>query len=72
MPLTYVIPQYHVLIPKPVDQGHKERLLCFDADAESFLKESSRKDASQVFRDRSETWIILFTRLTEMLRQNRI
>ena len=72
MPLTYVIPQYHVLIPKPVDKVHKERLLCFDADAESFLKETSRKDASQVFRGRSETWIILFTRLTDMLRQNRI
>ena len=73
MPLTYVLPQYHVLIPKPEDEVHKERLLRFDADAESFLKESSRiEDASPVFRGRSETWIILFSRLVEMLRQNRI
>jgi hypothetical protein len=73
MPLTYVLSQYHVLIPKPTDEVHKERLLRFDVDAESFLKEKSRiDDASQVFRGHSETWIILFSRLVEMLRQNRI
>ena len=73
MPLTYVLPQYHVLIPKPEDEVHKERLLRFDADSENFLKESSRtEDASPVFRGRSETWIILFSRLIDMLRQNRI
>jgi hypothetical protein len=73
MPLTYVLPQYHVLIPKPEDEVHKERLLRFNADAENFLKESSRiEDASPVFRGRSETWIILFSRLIEMLRQNKI
>jgi hypothetical protein len=73
MPLTFVLPQYHVLIPKPKDEVHKERLLRFDTDAESFLKESSKiEDATPVFRNRSETWIILFSRLVEMLRQNRI
>lgn len=44
MPLTYVLPQYHVLIPKPEDEVHKERLLRFDADAESFLTELPRID----------------------------
>ena len=42
MPLTYVLPQYHVLIPKPEDEVHKERLLCFDEDAKSFLTEWSK------------------------------
>jgi hypothetical protein len=69
MPLTYVLPQYHVLIPKPQDEVHKERLLRFDADAKSFLAESTRIDENlPVFRQRSETWITLFSRLIEMLR----
>ena len=69
MSLTYVLPQYHVLIPKPEDEVHKERLLHFDTDAEIFLAESSRIDESlPVFRHRSETWITLFSRLVEMLR----
>jgi hypothetical protein len=69
LPLTYVLPQYHVLIPKPEDEVHKERLLRIDADAEIFLTEWSRiNEASPVFRARSETWIILFSRLVEMLR----
>jgi hypothetical protein len=69
MSLTYVVPQYHVLIPKSEDEVHKERLLHFDADAESFLAKWSRIDETlPVFRYRSETWIILFSRLVEMLR----
>jgi hypothetical protein len=69
MPLTYVLPQYHVLIPKPEDEVHKERLLRFDEDAKSFLAEWVRIDeASPVFRGHSETWITLFSRLVEMLR----
>ena len=69
MPLRYVLQQYHVLIPKPEDEVHKERLLRFDADAKSFLKEWPRIDeASPIFRGRSETWITLFSRLVEMLR----
>jgi hypothetical protein len=69
MPLTYVMPQYHVLITKPADEVNKERLLRFDADAESFLAEWGRIDETlPVFRHRSETWIILFSRLVEMLR----
>mgnify|MGYP007044064223 CR=1 FL=1 len=70
MPLTYVLPQYHVLIPKHEDEVHKERLLRFDADAEIFLAESSRIDENlPVFKHRSETWITLFSRLVEMLRE---
>jgi hypothetical protein len=73
MALTYVVPQYHVLIPRPEDEVHKERLLRFDADAESFLAEWPRiEKALPVFRRRSETWIVLFSRLVEMLRENRI
>jgi hypothetical protein len=69
MPLKFVLPQYHVLIPKPEDEVHKERLLRFDTDAESFLNGWSKMDeASPVFRGRSETWITLFSRLVEMLR----
>jgi hypothetical protein len=69
MSLTYVLPQYHVLIPKPEDEVHKERLLRFDADAEIFLTESSRIDETlPVFKHRSETWITLFSSLVEMLR----
>jgi hypothetical protein len=73
MPLKFVLPQYHVLIPKHEDEVHKERLLRFDTDAESFLHEWPKIDeASPVFRGRSETWITLFSSLVEMLRQNRI
>jgi hypothetical protein len=68
-PLTYVLPQYHVLIPKPWDEVNKERLLRFDTDAQSFLAEWSKMDETlPVFRHRSKTWIILFNRLVEMLR----
>ena len=42
MPLAFVLPQYHVLIPKPEDEVHKERLSRFDTDTESFLNEWSR------------------------------
>lgn len=69
MSLTYIVPQYHVLIPKPVDKVHKERLRCFDAEAERFLKESAKIDeVSPIFRGHSEMWITLFFRLVEMLR----
>jgi hypothetical protein len=69
MPLNYVLQQYHVLIPKPQDEVHKERLLRFDDDAKNFLAESSRIDETlPVFRNRSEMWITLFSRLVEMLR----
>ena len=69
MPLTYVLPQYHILIPRPEDEVHKERLLRFDADALSFLAEWPRIDETlPVFRHRSETWITLFSRLVEMLK----
>jgi hypothetical protein len=69
MPLTYVLSQYHVLIPKPQDEVHKKRLLCFDEDAKSFLTEWAKIDeTSPVFKGRSETWITLFSRLVEMLR----
>jgi hypothetical protein len=69
IPLTYVLPQYHILIPKPEDEVHKERLLRFDADAESFLTEWSKINGSlPIFRGRSETWVTLFSRLVEMLR----
>jgi hypothetical protein len=69
MPLTYVLPQYHVLIPRPEDEVHKERLLRFDADALNFLAECPILDEPfPVFRFRSETWIILFSRLVKMLR----
>jgi len=69
MPLTYILSQYHVLIPKPQDEVHKERLLRFDADAASFLTEWPKIDeTSPVFKSRSETWIILFSRLVEILR----
>jgi hypothetical protein len=69
MPLTYVVPQYHVLIPRPQDEVHKERLRCFDTDALNFLAEwSIIEETLPVFRGRSETWFMLFSRLVEMLR----
>jgi hypothetical protein len=69
MSLTYVLLQYHVLITKPEDEVHKERLLCLNEEAKSFLKELPRMDETfQGFRGRSETWITLFSRLVEMLR----
>jgi hypothetical protein len=69
IPLKYILPQYHVLIPKPEDAVHKERLKRFDAEVKNFLAESSTiNEASPIFRGRSETWITLFFRLVEMLR----
>jgi hypothetical protein len=69
MPLRYILQQYHVLIPKPENEVHKERLLCFDEDAKNFLAKWVRiNEPLPVFRHHSETWITLFSRLVEMLR----
>jgi hypothetical protein len=69
MPLTYVMPQYHVLIPKPEDEVHEERLLRFDADSRSFLEKWPRiAETLPTFRQRSETWKTLLSRLVEMLK----
>ncbi len=71
IPLNYILPQYHVLIPKHQDEVHKERLQLFDAEAESFLAELSMiNEVSPIFKCRSGTWIILFFRLIELLRTN--
>ncbi|HEX9260998.1 MAG TPA: hypothetical protein VF893_00545 [Candidatus Bathyarchaeia archaeon] len=69
MQLACVVPQYHVLIPKPSEEIRQERLLRFESEARSFLEErSSMGEGIPALRRRSGTWNILLSGLVEMLK----
>ena len=68
--LAYVLPWYHVLVPKPADEVRKERLLVFDAEARRFLDEwPGVAEALPVLGHHSDTWKTLLFGLVEMLRE---
>jgi len=69
MSLSLVIPQYHVLIAKPVNEVHEERRLSYFDQSRRFLDnwtdtEKSLSGSSQ----HSETWKILMSGLVDMLK----
>ena len=73
MSLSLVIPQYHVLIAKPVNEVHEERRLSYFDQSRIFLDnwtdtEKSLSGSSQ----HSETWKILILGLVEMLKTEKI
>jgi hypothetical protein len=66
--LSLMIPQYHVLIPKPVDQVYAERRWNFYDESRRFLEAwSSREKGLSDVSQRSETWKLVITGLVEML-----
>jgi len=68
--LAYILPWYHVLIPKPADEVRKERLLVFDAEARSFLEEWPKvAEALPVLEYHSDTWKTVLFGLVEMLKE---
>ena len=68
-PLKYIMSQYHVLIPKPVDEVSHERLLRFDNDGRNFLEEWPKlREVLPEMRHRSETWKIILSGLVELLK----
>jgi hypothetical protein len=69
--LDFIMPQYHVLIPKPVEEVKKQRIAHFDEYAEDFLANwDSVKVSPQASLCRSLTWKTLLNQLVEMLKQN--
>lgn len=69
IPLALLAPQYHVLIPKPVDEVTEERRKNFSNDASNFLKEwQDTEQALSTLKQRSEKWKILLSGLMEMLK----
>jgi hypothetical protein len=68
--LAYVIPVYHVLIPKPADEVRNERLLIFDAEERNFLEEWPKTAQSlPALRQHSDTWKTILSGLAEMLKE---
>lgn len=70
MPLVYVMPEYHILIPKPINEVQKERNLRFFSDRDYFLEEwPSKETLSPISNQHSETWKILLSGLIEILKE---
>lgn len=66
--LTYIVPQYHVLITEDSEKVHEERHLRFNDERKNFLIEWPKIQATlQTVRQRSETWKILLSQLVEFL-----
>ena len=71
MYLDYVLPRYHVLIPKPVGEVHKEREASFEGSRRDFLDNwSSTEKSLKVWKYCSDIWKMLVIELVELLRQN--
>jgi hypothetical protein len=68
MSLTYVAPQYHVLIPKPVSEVQEERRLSFYDETRSFIEEwPNIAECLPALKDRSEKWKIILSGLVAFL-----
>lgn len=67
MALSLVIPQYHVLIPKPVDEVHAERQWNFYEEKSKFLDEWPNLENKISELKRSDTWKLLVLELVKML-----
>jgi hypothetical protein len=68
MSLTYVVPQYHVLIPKPVSEVQEERRLSFYYETSSFIEEwPNIAEDLPALKDRSEKWKIILSGLVAFL-----
>jgi hypothetical protein len=68
MSLTYMIPQYHVLIPKPVNEVQEERRLSFYDETRSFIEEWPKvAEGLPALKERSEKWKIILSGLVEFL-----
>ncbi|MFB3889987.1 MAG: hypothetical protein ACE14S_10890 [Candidatus Bathyarchaeia archaeon] len=66
--LTLVVPQYHILVPKPVEEVQAERERDFEEARRSFLADwSSYKTCLQSVTCRSDVWKVIFTGLVELL-----
>jgi len=69
MSLSLVIPQYHVLIAKPVDGVHEVRRLNYFDERRRFLENWADTEKSlSGFSNRSEKWKLLMLGLVEMLK----
>jgi len=68
MSFTYVVPQYHVLIPKPVAEVQKERSRSFYDETHSFIEEwPNIAEDLPALKDRSEKWKIILSGLVPFL-----
>jgi hypothetical protein len=68
MSLTYVLPQYHVLIPKPVEEVQEERRLSFYDETRSFIEEwPNMVKGFPALKERSEKWKIILSGLVQFL-----
>jgi hypothetical protein len=68
MSLTFVVPQYHVLIPKPVREVQEERRLSFYDETHSFIEEwPNIAEGLPALKDRSEKWKIILSGLVAFL-----
>ncbi len=69
--LTYVLPQYHVLIPKPVEAVREDRIAHFEESRRDFLANWPYASQSiDFFKNCSATWKILMVELVEFLKIN--
>jgi hypothetical protein len=67
--LASIVPQYHVLIPKPLDEVQQQRRLGFCDENRLFLEEwPSIEQTLPTLWQRSETWKIILSELVQMLR----
>ena len=68
--LAFVLPEYHVLIPKPADEVRRDRLLIFDAEERRFLGEwPDVAEALRVSGHHSDNWRMLLSGLVELLKE---
>jgi hypothetical protein len=68
MSLTYVVPQYHILIPKSVDKVQAERRLSFYDENRSFIEEwPNIAEGLPALKERSAKWKIILLGLVEFL-----
>ena len=71
--LAYVLPKYHVLIPKAADVVRKKRLLIFDAEGRRFLEEwPGVAESLPALGIHSDAWKALLFGLVEMLKAKQV
>lgn len=68
MSLTYVVPQYHVLIPEPIEEVQEKRRLSFYDENRIFIEEWPKiAKGLSTLKERSEKWKIILSGLVDFL-----
>ncbi len=69
--LAWILPQYHVLIPKPVEVVQAERNMIFEEERKAFLRDWPYYEKSlSGLKYHSDVWKILLTGLAELLKRD--